>query len=72
MTGEHNLQKIKEVGEYFYLKKKKKKKTIINNFYSPKAIKRIHEFINDAPDIVMSEELPYMTGTNVDKMWNRE
>lgn len=65
MAGEVNLQKLKEVAKYFF-------KNIDNNnlgYYSPIAIKRVHEFLNDAPDIVNKEELPYMTGINIDKEW---
>lgn len=69
MAGETNLNKLKEVAEYFY--NNRGDKNVTGHFYSPSAIKRIHEFLNDGPDIIMSEDLHYITDANADKEWHK-
>lgn len=61
MAGETNLQKIKEVAKYFY----KNKKAKATQPPSPATLKRIHEFINDCPELVRKDDIHYMTGTAV-------
>lgn len=58
MAGEVNLRKLKEVASYFYIKKK-------GTGFTPTAMKHLHEFFNECPDVVKKGDIHYMTGTAI-------
>jgi hypothetical protein len=67
MAGEVNLNKLKEVAKKYYANNANKVKTAKHWTYSPVAIMLVHEYINDTPDKLLTEDVTCYTGYSFER-----